>query len=254
MAACGTTSSVSPVTTPPTSSTVTTSSAATTTTTTTARPPSSTTTTTTTTAVAKLLGPGGSGSRVLALQRRLSSLGYWLGTADGYFGDSTEQAVYALQKAAGIPRDGIVGPETAAALARGVVPHPKTATGYDVEVDLSDDLLMIVDNGRLVAVLNTSTGGGYTYVDEDVTAVAATPVGVFHVFSQVDGLVTDSLGQLWMPKYFDSGFAIHGDSYVPPYPISHGCVRVSDEAIEWIWANNMIPLGTEVWVYGQGPT
>ena len=65
----------------------------------------------------------------------------------------------------------------------------------------------------------------------------------------VDGLVVDSLGSLWRPRFFDEGFAIHGDSYVPPVPVSHGCVRVSNEAIDWIWANNLDPIGTEVWVY-----
>jgi hypothetical protein len=196
-----------------------------------------------------MLAPGDTGPAVRALQQRLSALGYWLGTPDGVFGDSTEQAVYALQKAAGISRDGIVGPETRAALAHGVRPHPRSAPGHVVEVDLSDDLLMILNNGVLVATLNTSTGGGYTYVDEGVVSVADTPVGVFHVYTEVNGMVTDSLGQLWRPKYFDSGFAIHGDSYVPPYPVSHGCVRVSNEAINWIWQENLIPLGIEVWVY-----
>ena len=66
--------------------------------TTTTRPPP----TTTTTAPAPNLSLGDSGPAVLALQQRLSSLGYWLGTPSGTFGDSTEQAVYAIQKAAGI--------------------------------------------------------------------------------------------------------------------------------------------------------
>ncbi len=186
---------------------------------------------------------------MLALQERLSSLGYWLGTPSGTFGDSTQQAVYAIQKAAGITRDGVVGPITEGALARGVLPHPRSTSGYVVEVDLEDDLLMFVTNGKLDYVLNTSTGGGYTYTDDGVTAVANTPVGQFQVYRQVDGMVIDSLGQLWRPKFFDDGFAIHGDSYVPPYPVSHGCVRVSDEAIDWIWANNLLPIGTAVWVY-----
>ncbi|MGA2209464.1 MAG: L,D-transpeptidase family protein [Acidimicrobiales bacterium] len=207
------------------------------------------TTTTTTTPGPPALVLGDSGPRVLALQRRLSSLGYWLGEVNGQFGDSTQQAVYALQKAAGIGRDGIVGPMTQAALTRGVVPTPRSTIGDVVEVDLSDDLIMIVDNGKVSAILNTSTGGGYTYVDGGVTAVANTPVGIFHVYRQVDGLVTDSLGQLWRPKYFSGGFAIHGDSYVPAYPVSHGCVRVSNEAIDWIWADDLMPIGTEVWVY-----
>jgi N-acetylmuramoyl-L-alanine amidase len=192
---------------------------------------------------------GSTGPRVLALQQRLVSLGYWLGTPDGVFGDSTQQAVWALQKAARISRDGIVGPVTEAALARGVVPQPRNVPGYVIQVDLQDDLVMFVKNDKLQYVLNTSTGGGYTYNDGDGTAVATTPQGVFNVYRQVDGIVTDSLGQLWRPKFFYSGFAIHGDSYVPPYPASHGCVRVSNEAIDWIWADNLAPIGTTVWVY-----
>ncbi len=195
------------------------------------------------------LAPGASGPAVTALQQRLSSLGYWLGTPDGAFGDTTEQAVYALQKAAGLPRNGVVGPATQAALAEGVVPQPRSTSGYVVEVDLEDDLMMFVTNGKLDWVLNTSTGGGYTYTQDGVTSVAVTPVGHFQIYRQVNGLVVDSLGQLWRPKFFDAGFAIHGDTSVPPFPVSHGCARVSNAAIDWIWANNLLPIGTAVWVY-----
>jgi hypothetical protein len=195
------------------------------------------------------LAPGATGQAVLALQQRLSSLGYWLGTPDGTFGDSTEQAVYALQKAAGLSRNGVVGPSTQAALADGVLPQPRSTSGYVIEVDLEDDLVMFVTNGTIDEVLNTSTGGGYTYTEDGVTSVADTPTGHFEIYRQVNGLVVDSLGSLWRPKFFDAGFAIHGDSSVPPYPVSHGCARVSNEAIDWIWANNLAPIGTAVWVY-----
>jgi len=192
---------------------------------------------------------GDSGPAVTALQVRLSSLGYWVGAPDGTFGDSTQQAVWALQKTAGLTADGVVGPQTAAALAAGVVPRPRSTSGYVVEVDLQDGLLMVVNGGKLLHTLNTSTGGGYTYVDQGVTSVAMTPSGMFHVYNVINGLDVDSLGALWRPRFFDGGFAIHGDSYVPPFPVSHGCVRVSDEAINWIWAANIMPIGTEVWVY-----
>jgi lipoprotein-anchoring transpeptidase ErfK/SrfK len=195
------------------------------------------------------LGPGASGPAVLALQQRLTSLGYWLGSPDGHFGETTVQAVYALQKAAGIGRDGFVGPATSAALSQGVLPHPRSTSGQVIEVDLQRDLVMLVSDGKLGYVLNTSTGGGYRYTDQGTTSVAETPVGQFHVFRQVDGMVTDSLGQLWRPKFFDSGFAVHGDSDVPPYPVSHGCVRISNAAVDWIWSDNLAPIGTEVWVY-----
>jgi peptidoglycan hydrolase-like protein with peptidoglycan-binding domain len=201
------------------------------------------------TAVGVGLQLGDTGPAVFALQTYLVSLGYWLGSPDGQFGDSTQQAVYALEKAGGLVRSGVVGTQAALALARGVRPTPRRASGNLIEVDLKDDLLMVIQNGKLVHIFNTSTGGGYTYTTDGVTSVAITPSGVFHIYATIDGLDVDSLGALWRPRFFDSGFAIHGDSYVPPVPVSHGCVRVSDEAINWIWANNVAPIGEEVWVF-----
>jgi hypothetical protein len=195
------------------------------------------------------VGLGATGSAVTTLQNELTALGYWLGTPNGSFGDSTQQAVWALQKAAGLPRTGVADPATWAALASGVVPHPQSTSGYLVEINLSNDLLMVVNNGNVLYTLNTSTGGGYTYVQQGVTNVAITPTGHFSIYRQVNGLVVDSLGALWMPKFFTQGYAIHGDSSVPPEPVSHGCARISNEAIDWVWANNIMPIGTPVWVY-----
>ena len=195
------------------------------------------------------LQQGDTGPAVVALQNRLNALGYWAGPADGSYGDATVQAVYALQKAAGLPVDGQAGPQTEAALNAGARPHPQSTTGYVVEVDLARDLVMFVNYGRLEYTLNTSTGGGYTYYDNGQTNVAITPQGHFSIYRAVNGTVTDSLGTLYRPRYFTGGYAIHGDSYVPPHPVSHGCVRVSNEAIDWIWANNLLPIGAPVWVY-----
>ena len=195
------------------------------------------------------LSPGASGAAVALLQQQLSALGYWVDTTGGSFDDSTEQAVWALQKAAGLSRDGVVGPSTWAALAAGVVPHPRSTSGYVIEIDLEDDLIMVVDNGHLEYTLNTSTGGGYTYTSDGVTSVAITPTGIFQTYRVIDGLDVDSLGALWRPRFFTGGYAIHGDSSVPPYPVSHGCARISNEAIDWVWANNIDPIGTTVWVY-----
>ena len=192
---------------------------------------------------------GDNSPAVLAVQQRLSELGYWVGTPNGVFGDSTQQAVYAIQKAAGLPRTGIVGPSTDEALAQGVVPQPQSTSGYVIEINLEIDLIMFVDNGHVNLIFNTSTGGGYRYTQDGVTNVAITPKGHFSLYRQTNGLVVDSLGSLWRPKFFTGGYAIHGDTNVPPTPVSHGCARVSNEAINWIWANNVAPLGTAVWVY-----
>jgi peptidoglycan hydrolase-like protein with peptidoglycan-binding domain len=195
------------------------------------------------------LQEGDTGAQVTELQQRLSALGYWIGTPDGYFGDATVQAVYALEKAAGIARSGIVNDAFVAALNAGTVPTPRTTSGDAIEVDLERDLVLFVVNGSLKYTLNTSTGGGYTYVDAGVTSVAITPRGVYQIERVINGIDVDTLGVLWRPRFFTGGYAIHGDSYVPPYPDSHGCVRVSNEAINWIWANNLAPIGMKVWLY-----
>jgi len=186
---------------------------------------------------------------VRTLQQRLSTLGYWLGPPDGVFGALTQQAVYAVQKAASLVPDGVVGPRTSLALARGVRPRPRSTAGYLVEINLRTDLLMIVRNAKVLVTFNTSTGGGYSYVSDGARAIATTPRGVFRILRQVNGLVIAPLGELWRPKYFVGGYAIHGSASVPPVPVSHGCVRLTNQAIDWVWASNRMPIGTKVWIY-----
>lgn len=53
---------------------------------------------------------------IAELQRALTTAGYDSGAPDGTFGQNTEEAVVAFQQANGLSPDGIVGPETAAAL------------------------------------------------------------------------------------------------------------------------------------------
>lgn len=50
-----------------------------------------------------------SGAEVKKIQQRLADLGYYDGAVDGYFGDATEEAYKAFQKAAGLTVDGIAG-------------------------------------------------------------------------------------------------------------------------------------------------
>lgn len=189
---------------------------------------------------------GDQGPKVLELQQRLSALGYWLGRPDGSFGSLTQQAVFALQKAAGISRDGVVGPATKRALAQGVRPRATISSG--TEIDLARQLLLVVRGGSVRYVLNTSTGNGEPYTTTyGASAIARTPTGTFTVLRKVDGMVENSLGRLWRPIFFTStGIAVHGSSSVPPWPASHGCARVSNAAIDLIWANDLIPVGSTV--------
>lgn len=52
------------------------------------------------------------GEDVRALQERLNTLGFAAGRVDGFFGETTERAVRAFQRAYGLTGDGSVGPDT----------------------------------------------------------------------------------------------------------------------------------------------
>ena len=62
---------------------------------------------------------GSTGADVVALQQRLTALGYKPGSANGTFGASTRTAVMNFQKAKNLTADGVVGRATWAALATG---------------------------------------------------------------------------------------------------------------------------------------
>ncbi|MEZ0491507.1 peptidoglycan-binding protein [Kineococcus sp. TBRC 1896] len=202
-----------------------------------------------TTSPGGVLEVGSQGARVLAAQQRLTALGYWLGNPDGHYAELTRQAVMALQGAAGLHRDGILGPATRTALDRGVVPRVSVRTGHSVEIDRAAGTLTFADGGRVTTVLHTSTGSFQRYRFPDGrTALADTPAGSFHVYRTVDGVRVAALGRLYRPRYFDpsQGIAVHGAAHVPGYPASHGCARVTNAAMDMIWSTNQMPMGTQV--------
>jgi len=222
------------------------------TTTTTAATTTTTAATTATTATAPSTGPtttapappaglrtGATGPEVTRLQQRLAGLGFWLGAADGVFSAVTAHAVVAFQKLAGLPPDGIVGPDTSAALEAAGPPRPRSSAGHELEIDLTHQVLIVADGGAATAVLDVSTG----------RVAGTTPTGRFTVTRQVDGYDHSPLGVLYRPKYFYRGVAVHGYPSVPPTPASHGCVRTIDAAMDWLWSSGAAPIGTAVWVY-----
>ncbi|HIS86324.1 MAG TPA: peptidoglycan-binding protein [Candidatus Faecivicinus avistercoris] len=66
----------------------------------------------------RILRDGDYGADVIELQTRLKAVGYDPGEIDGEFGPNTEDAVEALQTAAGITVDGEFGPDSLAALVK----------------------------------------------------------------------------------------------------------------------------------------
>lgn len=194
---------------------------------------------------------GDVGTSVRALQERLTSLGYWLGTIDGQYGSLTTQAVMAFQKYEGLPRTGSVDQTVRNRLATAQRPRPRhLQRGRYVEIDKTRQVMMFVVDGHVEWTMNTSTGTEDYYYQDGERKFAHTPEGTFEFFRQIDGMRNAPLGQLWRPKYFTSaGHAIHGSTSIPAYPASHGCARLSYPAIDFVWAAGLAPLGTTLYVY-----
>jgi lipoprotein-anchoring transpeptidase ErfK/SrfK len=135
--------------------------------------------------------------------------------------------------------------------------HGQSNSGNLVEVDKGHQLLFLVVNGQTLWAFNTSTGSGIPYTaksKKDPTVIetgdAVTPDGLYKVYrQQPDGWWDGDLGKIYRPKYFRGGIAIHGMTVVPGYPASHGCVRLSTMAMDFIWNNNLVPMSTPVWVH-----
>jgi N-acetylmuramoyl-L-alanine amidase len=202
---------------------------------------------------------GDSGPDVTTLQKRLRKLHYDTGSVNGEYGWDTLHAVTAFEKVQGISPNGEVSTKVWKALN-----HPKRihlrypgAGKYEVEVNIGKQVLLMGKNGKVVHILDTSTAGGYLYTNsEGGTSRAITPTGHFSIQYKLTGTRVSKLGTLYYPSYFtNTGYAIHGEGNgndggnVPPYPNSHGCVRITDDAVLRYFSTPWLAVGSSVWIY-----
>ena len=201
--------------------------------------PTATPTTVPTTEAPRPLRPGDSGPAVAELQHRLASLGYQSRGHVGSFDSETAHAVTAFQKLNGLSVDGVAGPAVLAALDDPVVPrqhHPRP--GLAVEVDLARQIAVVFQDGVVKRIYDVCTG----------KATTPTPTGEFAVRYKIDGMHHAPLGPMWRPVYFNyDGFAFHGAEPVLTTPSSHGCVRMTDPAMDELFA--LLTPGVPVTIY-----
>ena len=161
---------------------------------------------------APVLGTGSRGPAVRFLERRLKDLHYALRRVNAYFGPDTRDAVYAFQKVKGLARSGVTGPRLWRRLRTARTPRAGVPRGTHIEVDKSKQLLFEVRGGEVFRVAHVSTG-----------ATGNTPLGRWRVYRKTAGF---NVLSMYNSLYFHRGFAVHGYASVPPFPASHGCVRV----------------------------
>jgi hypothetical protein len=155
------------------------------------------------------------GLAVRVLQADLTREHYVVG-ARGIYDARTQRAVTALRKVADMPRTTVVNAAVFKALAAGrgkfKVRYPKE--GRHVEGDLTHQVLALIGaNGKVQHIYPISSGKPST----------PTQPGNFVVWLREPGVNNDDMVD---SSFFNGGDAIHGYDPVPPYPASHGCLRV----------------------------
>jgi hypothetical protein len=178
------------------------------------------------------------------LQQLLVDLGFLdAAGVTGSVDDRTSVAVLEFQKWVGLPRDGVLSPATARTLLRATRPRPITrGEGRRVEILLDRQLALLVDGRRVVRAVHISSGAG-----------GATPTGSFRVYRK-ERLSWSVPFSVWMPwaSYFVGGMALHEYPIVPPYPASHGCVRVNRYDAPFLYGfavhgTPVVVLGSSTW-------
>jgi lipoprotein-anchoring transpeptidase ErfK/SrfK len=191
------------------------------------------------------------GSDVKALQQRLAALKYYPGPADGVFGPDTLEAVWAFQEVQHVSVDGIVGPVTGRALVspRTYQAHYPRGGTLRVEISLTTRVLVLYQNNKIALISHVSTGGGYLYRSGNGWARAITPTGHFRTTVYMPGWITVPLGRMYNSVFFiGTKYAMHGETYVPVNPVSHGCVRMPMDIAAFFHTMLKTP-GTSVYIY-----
>jgi hypothetical protein len=178
------------------------------------------------------LGPGSAGASAYELDRRLHELHYALGRVDGYYGQDDYDAVLAFQKLHGLSRTGRIDARFWRELQSTGIPQARYP-GDHVEVSKGRQVLFVVRDGEVALIVPVSTG-----------ATGNTPLGHWRVYSRVPGF---NAKEMYYSSFFVGAFAIHGYHSVPPYPASHGCVRIP----LWVAVRvySLIDYGTAVYIY-----
>jgi hypothetical protein len=185
------------------------------------------------------LSVGTTSAAVAEIAHRLAALHYAVPSFSATFSDDFVESVYAFEKVQGLDRTGAVDATFWTRLESPRIPQPRYTEPADhLEVDKMHQVLYVVRDRRITLISPVSTAGIAGYY---------TPEGRFAIYRKVTGYDPSPLGVLFDPMYFVGGYAIHGNPSVPPYPASHGCVRVPNFVIYRLFAAE--PYGETVYVY-----
>jgi N-acetylmuramoyl-L-alanine amidase len=193
-----------------------------------------------------------SDAKISEARRLLDQLGYWVSLEATGNDISLHHAITALQKIEGRERTGILTGEELEVLRSAQRPQPLESEYPHLEIDLGRQVLLVIDGmGAAPRILSISSGSGKLFTQGGWTRRAITPTGRFEVHRKIKGWRKSPLGLLYYPNYIYAGIAIHGNPLVPPYPASHGCIRIPMFAAKEFSA--IAKMGMVVIVYDINP-
>jgi len=200
---------------------------------------------------------GAEGPAVARLQEELAAAHLYQHEIDGIYGAETAAAVVAFHKLLDVERSDAWQPQDWLLLED--LPMPDIPIrGHEptrVEVDIGNQLIYLIEDRNLTAIIPTSTGGAYSYysVRQKAQVRAGTPRGDFELFRFDPGWRCDPVTGWCVYNYwaFTTYYGLHGYLSVPAYPASHGCVRLHTFNSDWL--SERLYLGMPVHVWDEPP-
>jgi hypothetical protein len=167
--------------------------------------------------------------------RSLQAQGYHTGTRGRRVTSGTHLAIKAFRKVNGMRWSERYSPAIFRTLLQGKGAFkPRFDDGKHVEVDISKQVMALVEGDRPVHTFHVSTGTGGT----------PTVLGNYRFYLKQPGYNSK---RMYYSVYFIGGYATHGYSSVPNGRASHGCVRNPIQFSRFIY--NWIDLGDPMHTY-----
>jgi peptidoglycan hydrolase-like protein with peptidoglycan-binding domain len=178
------------------------------------------------------------------VQTKLASLGYPVGAIDGVDGPRTRQGLCAWRRLEGLggSRRKVTSEEVAAL--RATTTLPKAAKGRGVTVDRLCQTVYYRQDGRWARVLIASTGADGRLPRKGDYTIQRKRAG-WHTST----LYPAPTPNMYNTMYFSGSIAIHGSTSVPVTPASKGCVRVTPQGADYLFAR--LRVGDPVKVIGS---
>jgi lipoprotein-anchoring transpeptidase ErfK/SrfK len=176
------------------------------------------------------------GSITTLFNQALQDQGFHTGTKGGSVTIGTRLAIKAFRKTNNMRRNESYDPSIFRTLLQGKGAfQPQYTDGRHVEVDISKQVMSLIEGDTPVHTFHVSTGSG------------ATPTirGNFRFYLRQAGY---NAKRMYYSVYFHGGYATHGYNPVPNYNASHGCVRNPIPFSRFIY--NWVAIGMPIHVYG----